>query len=199
MKKNTKAQSFRQFPELTVKQERFAHNYVKNAGNGAKAARDAGYKSLNGGDRAIASENLAKPHIEGAINEIALKAISAENLTDDDIINGLLKESGLDGKGGPDDAQHGGRIRGLEILAKSRAMLVDKTIQETPDISGIELCLKMASDSCPNMAVGVVLDLHLDPATTAKELTANGYDDVAQLVLNTLQDASVGTTELLSD
>lgn len=52
--------------KLTERQERFVDHYV-DCGNGAEAARKAGY-SENADDE-IAYENLRKPHIKAAIQE----------------------------------------------------------------------------------------------------------------------------------
>ena len=52
--------------KLTERQRRFVDNYV-DCGNGADAARKAGY-SENADDE-IAYENLRKPHIKAAIAE----------------------------------------------------------------------------------------------------------------------------------
>lgn len=57
--------------KLRPKQKRFCEEYVKNGGNGAQAARDAGYNcESDKAYRNIASENLAKPSIQAYIKEI---------------------------------------------------------------------------------------------------------------------------------
>lgn len=57
--------------KLRPKQKRFCEEYVKNGGNGAQAARDAGYDcESDKAYRNIASENLAKPSIQAYIKEI---------------------------------------------------------------------------------------------------------------------------------
>jgi len=52
--------------KLTERQSRFVDNYV-DCGNGAEAARRAGYSEK--ADDEIAYENLRKPHIQAAITE----------------------------------------------------------------------------------------------------------------------------------
>ena len=48
--------------KLTKRQELFVTQYLANGGNGAAAARDAGYSEHTA--RQIATENLAKPYME---------------------------------------------------------------------------------------------------------------------------------------
>lgn len=69
--------------KLTQKQKRFCEEYVKNGGNGAQAARDAGYNCES--DRAyrnIASENMAKPCILAYIKEIQPEDNSVASLAE---------------------------------------------------------------------------------------------------------------------
>ena len=178
---------------LTVKQDRFVKEYVKNGGNGSKAARDAGYSSTPGVAGAIGHENLQKPEIKGAINEIALKALTAAELTDDHITAALMRECGLDGKGGPSDQQQGGRVRAVEILAKTRAMLTEKTIVETKALSSLELVKKLATDGCPHMAVGAVKDLCLSPIQTATAIREE-FPAIAAMIDDLEPDINAGET-----
>ena len=59
--------------KLTPKQKRFCEEYVKNGGNGARAARDAGYDGEDSTLKVIAYENLTKPHLKEYIEEIQPK------------------------------------------------------------------------------------------------------------------------------
>jgi hypothetical protein len=64
--------------ELTEKQAAFARYYASNGGNGAQAARDAGYSEANAKDQA--SELLAMPKIREAIElsrDISIKTSGA--------------------------------------------------------------------------------------------------------------------------
>ena len=59
--------------KLTVKQKRFVKEYVKNDGNGTRAAL-ATYNTTDlDTARAIGSENLAKPSIKEAIEQALIK------------------------------------------------------------------------------------------------------------------------------
>lgn len=53
--------------KLTWAQSRFIYAYIQNGGNGAAAARDAGYSALVA--KQIASENLTKPYLLEAITQ----------------------------------------------------------------------------------------------------------------------------------
>ena len=56
--------------QLTEKQRRFVEAYMgAAAGNGAEAARQAGYKGNDATLRVVAAENLAKPNVRAAIEE----------------------------------------------------------------------------------------------------------------------------------
>ena len=56
---------------LTDKQRRFVDAYVNNGGNGAEAIRNAGYNcGTDNSARSQASENLKKPHIILAIEQL---------------------------------------------------------------------------------------------------------------------------------
>lgn len=69
--------------KLRPKQKRFCEEYVKNGGNGAQAARDAGYDcESDKAYRNIASENLAKPSIKAYIEEIQPKDNSIASLAE---------------------------------------------------------------------------------------------------------------------
>jgi phage terminase small subunit len=54
---------------LTHKQTLFISYYLENGGNATKAAINAGYKGSNDTLRAIARENLTKPHICAEIDK----------------------------------------------------------------------------------------------------------------------------------
>lgn len=53
--------------ELSLKQRSFIDNYIANNGNGAEAARLAGYKGNDDVLKSVACENLTKPYIKQAI------------------------------------------------------------------------------------------------------------------------------------
>ncbi len=145
---------------VTYRQKKFARLYVKNAGNGAQAARDAGYSDKSGADAVQASRLLRNDKVSAAIKKEAKKAITAANLRPEDIVDGLLNEAGLKGKK-PKDSQQGGRVRALELCGKTFALFADRTItDEAESIGGRELVLRLAPDT-PTAAIGMAIDLCL--------------------------------------
>ena len=55
---------------LSIKQKRFVKEYASNGGNGTQAIKDAGYNVKSSDTaRAMATENLAKPNVKGALKE----------------------------------------------------------------------------------------------------------------------------------
>lgn len=64
--------------KLTLKQERFVHNYTAT-GNGTQSAVDAGYSPDSA--RFIASENLSKPNVKAEVDRIRTIAQAEAILT----------------------------------------------------------------------------------------------------------------------
>ena len=73
-------------PKLTVKQAKFVKEYVKNDGNGAKAALKVYDTKDYDTAKVIASENLTKPYL---MDEI-LKAARRQGITEDKIIQPVV-------------------------------------------------------------------------------------------------------------
>ena len=111
---------------LTPKQQAFVREYVGRAnGNGAEAARLAGYTGNAETLAAIASENLRKPHIASAIAEHREKTIADGILTAQEcavLLSGMA--TGMIGEaqpeGGEAPAKHATRIAAINSLAKMR-------------------------------------------------------------------------------
>ena len=59
--------------KLTIKQAKFVKEYIKNDGNGTKAALKAYNTTDENSAHAIASENLQKPTIQDAIEKAMVK------------------------------------------------------------------------------------------------------------------------------
>tara|TARA_B100001094_G_C17936089_1_gene673184 strand:+ start:353 stop:799 length:447 start_codon:yes stop_codon:yes gene_type:complete len=101
---------------LTLRQEKFIRFYLET-GNGAEAARQAGYSPHTA--RVIAYENLLKPYIKQAI---ATKRDELMHDSDEKIalyLQMLEKESN-----GAD--QSSSRIRALELLLKAHGAFIDR-------------------------------------------------------------------------
>lgn len=76
------------FQSLTAKQRSFVLEYIKSH-NGVSAARVAGYKGNNQTLRAVAHENLTKPHIRRAIEQLEAPALEKAGITVERVIEQL--------------------------------------------------------------------------------------------------------------
>lgn len=101
---------------LTLRQEKFIRFYLET-GNGAEAARQAGYSERTA--RVIAYENLLKPYIKKAI---ALKRTELMQDSDQKI---ALYLSMLEAEANNSD-QSSSRIRALELLVKAHGGFIDR-------------------------------------------------------------------------
>lgn len=122
--------------KLTEKQRRFADYYIET-GNGAEAARRAGYKGTNHDN--IATENLRKLAIRSYIDERMAEKDSQRIASQDEILETLTKilrgeEVGTElvgvGKGAQDVEQLPpsieAKIRAAELLGKRYVLWTDK-------------------------------------------------------------------------
>lgn len=71
---------------LTYKQEKFVHEYVRNGGNGARAAQHAYPGMTLEVAASMAAENLRKPHIAAYLEQWREEARAAARFTRDDAI-----------------------------------------------------------------------------------------------------------------
>ena len=109
---------------LTLKQELFVARYIES-GNGAQAAREAGYKHDNAKQQA--TENLAKPYLQQAI------ATKRNQLMQDSDQKIALYLSQLEAESNDSD-QSSSRIRALELLLKAHGAFIDRV--ETVSFDG---------------------------------------------------------------
>ena len=109
---------------LTLRQEKFIRFYLET-GNGAEAARQAGYSPHTA--RVIAYENLLKPYIKKAI---ATKRTELMQDSDEKIAHYL---SMLEQESNGAD-QSSSRIRALELLLKAHGAFVERV--ETVSFDG---------------------------------------------------------------
>jgi phage terminase small subunit len=100
-------------------QARFVQEYLIDLDQG-KAARRAGYASKSA-DRQ-ATRMMRHPAIKAAIDEARGEIKTRNNLTQDDVVQGLLKEAKFAGDG----ASHSARVQAWGHLGKYLGMFVDK-------------------------------------------------------------------------
>lgn len=128
--------------KLTRKQRRFCHAHVKH-GNGARAAREAGYSHRTA--REMAHENLTKPHIADYIEALEADSFDVNKLTPEHIQKMLLDDA-MNAKEG------GTRLRAKELLGKAKGMFKDVVINETQELSNAQLIQLVGELFGPDLA-----------------------------------------------
>jgi hypothetical protein len=112
--------------ELTLKQEKFVHNYIKNDGNATQAVLEAGYSKNYNTARMIGSENLTKPSIKQAIDEKKLEILNPEQ----------IKRKITEKTNSTNEAI---QLKACELLGRTYAMFIDRNINENHNIDESEL------------------------------------------------------------
>ena len=107
--------------KLTVRQERFIEEYLAT-GNGAEAARRAGYTPANAKQQAI--ENLSKPYLKDAIDQ-KRKEMSEETQDRREKWISRLEQLGLGAEREAD------RLRAIEQLFKAEGWLAPEKTEQT--------------------------------------------------------------------
>ena len=110
--------------QLTLKQEKFVSRYIE-LGNGAQAAREAGYKHDNAKQQA--TENLAKPYLKKAIDTKRNQLMQDSDQKIAQYLSQLEAESN-------DSDQSSSRIRALELLLKAHGAFIERV--ETVSFDG---------------------------------------------------------------
>ena len=100
---------------MTPRQARFVAEFLVDL-NATRAAIRAGYSEKTAG--AIGYENLSKPQITEAIATAQAKRAERVEITQDDVIAGLLTEARRTG----DDSTHGARVSAWATLARHLGM-----------------------------------------------------------------------------
>ncbi len=104
---------------LTPKQTRFVQEFLIDL-NATQAAIRAGYSKKTA--RQVASENLSKPDIQRAIEEAQQTRAERTELTQDGVVQGLLKEAEFTGEGSSPAA----RVSAWAHLGRHLGMFKDK-------------------------------------------------------------------------
>jgi phage terminase small subunit len=120
--------------EMTLKQQRFAVEYVANGGNGQAAALAAGYSPGNPNSaKVIASNLLTRPNVKAAIDSGEAARIQAQDavITPQKVLNDL-----------EDYKAHAIRldqvsvaVRATELQGKQIGMFVDRTVNVNVDVT----------------------------------------------------------------
>jgi phage terminase small subunit len=104
---------------LTDKQQAFVDHYLTKL-NATEAAKAAGYSKKTA--KSMGYENLTKPHIKAAIAEGRKKQQKRVEITQDMVVEGLLKEAQRE-----DNASHSARVQAWKALGKHLAMFTDRS------------------------------------------------------------------------
>jgi phage terminase small subunit len=120
--------------KLSHKQDLFINHYLENGGNATKAAINAGYKGSNDTLRAIARENLTKPHICAEIDKVR------QSIKDQSIITAQVKREKL-----WQVAQYNSEV----IRIKRNGLEIEAMRNPTATISAITELNKMDGDYAP--------------------------------------------------
>lgn len=128
--------------KLTEKQRRFAEHYAAT-GNGAGAARAAGYKGSDNTLAQVARENLRKPHVREFVEslrpetpDVADRAERQAFLTK--IMRGQVNAQTKD--------EQMARLRACELLGKMQGDYVQRVEHTGPDGAPIEVAARESAE-----------------------------------------------------
>jgi phage terminase small subunit len=121
--------------QLTVKQERFLAEYLKDR-NGTQAALRAGYAPSVAGQ--TAHRNLAHPIIAARLREITAKAKHAATVDAEFVLRELRNVAEQE------DVAQSTKVRALELLAKHLGMLEDRISLKTDGLSSEQRAERVA-------------------------------------------------------
>jgi hypothetical protein len=116
---------------LTLKQQRFAQEYVKRNGNGTRAAEAAGYSGNENQLAVVGSTNIRKPKVKRAIHKLTLRhEVSADRV--------IARLDNLSIKA-EEEGQYGVSTKCEELIGKSLGMWIEKSMHLNVDVSGEHL------------------------------------------------------------
>lgn len=115
--------------DLTLKQRTFAHEYVRENGNGTKAAKKAGYAPVSA--HVQASRAIRNDKVVEVINYLTRRhEISADRV--------LTRLDNLSLKA-EEDGQYSVSAKCEELLGKSLGMWIDRSVNVNLDLNGEHL------------------------------------------------------------
>lgn len=100
---------------LSKRKERFCREYTSNGGNGAQAARDAGYSDTGEGAKVMACRLLTEPNVKQQIEALWSETVERLDISREQIVEGILAET--------QSNNASVRIRAWEMLAKIYGLL----------------------------------------------------------------------------
>jgi len=118
--------------QLTVKQDKFAREYVKD-GNGTRAAKSAGYSEATA--HVIASENLRKPKVALEIAKHRKRISERLDVSREKLINDAAHDAESASRAGDYSAANASRT----FIAKAQGYLVERSLSVNVDLNGEHL------------------------------------------------------------
>lgn len=113
---------------LTIKQERFAREYVKD-GNGTRAAIKAGYSRKS--SKVIASQTLTKVNVSEAIAKLRRRQAERLDVSRDKLINDvahIAEQAQIEG-------EYNAAINANTLIMKAQGYLVERQLNMSVDIT----------------------------------------------------------------
>ena len=113
---------------LTIKQEKFAREYVKD-GNGTRAAIKAGYKRRSA--QQIATENLLKPLVSAEIQALRNRMAEKLDVSRERLVNNtahIAEQAQAEG-------QYGAAINANALIMKAQGYLVERQLNMSVDVT----------------------------------------------------------------
>lgn len=108
--------------KLTPKREAFAREYVAQGGNGAKAARLAGYAVGSAAQRA--HELVTNSDVATAVDRYRARVLARSDLSVDQVI-GDIREIAAEAQ---DDGQWAAALKGQQMLGQILGMWVERSV-----------------------------------------------------------------------
>jgi phage terminase small subunit len=128
---------------LSVKQEAFAREYIRNGGNGGKAAKDAGYKAKDANTyQSIATENLRKPAIKAFI-DAEMQKINSSKICGEkeamEIVSRIARgEANAEGKTPHESV----RLKAADMILRINGSYAAEKVEVTGDIDVAAVLVK---------------------------------------------------------
>ena len=117
-------------PGLTVKQDKFVREYAKT-GNGARAARQAGYSSKAEGDKVTASRLLTKSNVSEAVAKLRQRTAERLDISREKLINDvahIAEQAQIEG-------EHTAAIAATTLILKAQGYLVERSMNMSVDVT----------------------------------------------------------------
>jgi phage terminase small subunit len=156
---------------LPVRQDKFAREYVKT-GNGALAARKAGYSAKSGADSVQGTRLLANAKVSAEIAAHRRRLQERLDISKETLINNaahIAEQASV-------DQQYGPAIKATELILKAQGYLVERSMNVSVDVTQSHLdALQAYTDQRIDRAVN---DIRAEVKREAGQVLASSITDV---------------------